>query len=292
MMASAAPAAPAPASSSAAVPPTPPGHTAPEASASEPCFAPSSGLHLLNVLELISTNLPAANSDADPTGSLGRVSYQPSGSCICVGKGVAFWAWASAALRGEPLPWHLSGDWIHWLGLDIIGKLAGKTLAQAEGNRGISLEAGIAAIAAGACRLSAWPSDPHFDHPDPPPDAYDHRNDYRLTHPVVQVTSRDPATIKQILSLGIPLLTGLPNYASSWKVMRETGTMPLPEDGEQPDGGHCFVFVGYRRARPGYITAFNSVKDMGDQLGYTEVDEGWLSKADELWAIVPMLTAA
>jgi hypothetical protein len=103
------------------------------------------------------------------------------------------------------------------------------------------------------------------------------------------IADGDLATMKATLAGGLPICFGFTVYASFMsQAVAKTGIVPMPAPGEQVEGGHAVLMVGYSDARQAFLVR-NSWGDKWGQKGYFWLPFAYVSDPDlasDFWVVV------
>lgn len=160
-------------------------------------------------------------------------------------------------------PGQLSRWWIYYGERKLEGVLG-------QGDTGAFGHDGFMVARRGIPPESAWPyawsgmeqdqaPDPLvFDPPSPPSEALSEAHYFTLTKPVVSVPQNQHSVMavlsnRQTVAIGF---TVYPSFESQQTA--QTGIVVMPQQGEQPIGGHEVLIVGYLKSEPHYALVMNS----------------------------------
>lgn len=150
---------------------------------------------------------------------------------------------------------------------------------------GASIADGAHVVSTQGCPHEAlWPYDITAFTDKPPQNVYDDG----LKHLALQVqqVAQDLTSMKEVLSIGLPIVIGFTVYESfeSDKVS-QTGIVPMPGYAEQVVGGHCVALVGYDDSESRFIVR-NSWGTSWGQDGYCTMPYSYLTNprlASDFW---------
>jgi C1A family cysteine protease len=150
---------------------------------------------------------------------------------------------------------------------------------------GASISDGAHVVSTQGCPHEAlWPYDISAFADAPPQNVYQDG----LQHLALQVqqVQQDLATMKEVLSEGLPIVIGFTVYQSfESDHVAQTGIVPMPGHHEQVLGGHCVVVVGYDDSQKRFIMR-NSWGTGWGQAGYFTMPYQYLTNprlASDFW---------
>jgi len=152
---------------------------------------------------------------------------------------------------------------------------------------GAMLRDGIKSVAKqGACRETTWPYVISRFEQKPPDAAYEEARQCRVTG--YQRVPRELAQMKGCLCSGFPFVFGFTVYSSFMSdAVRTTGKVPMPQPGEDVEGGHAVLAVGYDDGEHRFIVR-NSWGTGWGMTGYFTMPYAYLlegSLADDFWTV-------
>ena len=151
---------------------------------------------------------------------------------------------------------------------------------------GAMIRDGIKSVAnQGACLEKQWPYKPEKFAVKPPDKCYTEAVKYEaLTYKRLAQTE---SQLKTCLASGIPFVFGIQVYDSFMTdTVAKTGVVPMPVNGEQLQGGHAVLCVGY--TKDGYFIAMNSWGTGWGQKGFFLIPVKYLldtNLTSDIWAI-------
>ena len=156
-----------------------------------------------------------------------------------------------------------------------------------QSDAGAQLRDGIKAVNRwGACKESMWPYEVERFATRPGQDCYEEG----LCHQALayQRVTQNLAQMKGCLAAGFPFVFGFVVFESllSPKVAK-SGEAPMPQSGEQPQGGHAVMAVGYDEARQRFLIRNSWGKRWGRK-GYFSLPYAYLTEAGmaaDFWTI-------
>jgi C1A family cysteine protease len=143
----------------------------------------------------------------------------------------------------------------------------------------------------GVCPEDYWPYNiSEFDH-EPTAFCYAFGQNYKAVN-YYRLWDPDPAKLieqlKGSLANGLPFAFGFSVYSSIWDPeVQSTGNIPVPQDGEQLEGGHAIMAVGYDDNEARFIIR-NSWGTSWGNAGYGTLPYEYVEKglADDFWVLV------
>ena len=142
----------------------------------------------------------------------------------------------------------------------------------------------------GLCTESLWPYIEADFKNKPNPACYEDA----LSHRSVQYSSvsQDLESMKQTLYSGNVLVLGISVYSSFMsEEVAQTGVIPLPQEGETLEGGHCVCICGYDDSKQSFILRNSWGTSWGCDFGYAWVPYSYLTNPDlcsDLWVVTVM----
>ena len=94
--------------------------------------------------------------------------------------------------------------------------------------------------------------------------------------------------LKSALCNGHPFVTGITVYPSFEDNDGGSGLVPMPQDGEKPEGGHCVAIVGYDDGKQCFLLRNSWGVNCGDGTGHYWLPYDYLTNeqlADDFWVI-------
>ncbi len=141
-------------------------------------------------------------------------------------------------------------------------------------------------VGIGACVESEWSYSESNLFKKPSPEAFHDARAHRISAYARLVDMDD---MKASLSAGYPFVFGFTVYEGfEGDQIAATGILEMPKRGEQPQGGHAVMCVGYDDAKQHFIIRNSWGPDWGDK-GYFYMPYQYISNAnlcDDFWVIV------
>jgi len=117
----------------------------------------------------------------------------------------------------------------------------------------------------GLCSEDAWSYDTRNTNVKPPEDCYDEAQDHKI-HTPAQLSNNNIDELKDSLAQGKPFIVGIGLYAGfKDEEAKETGNIPLPEQGEKRLDNHAILVVGYDDDNEQWICRNSWGEDWGDR---------------------------
>ena len=153
-------------------------------------------------------------------------------------------------------------------------------------DNGAQIRDGILSIATnGVCDESLWPYNPSQFAVKPSDTAYVAAQAHKaIKYYTVGITLNE---IKQALARGYPIVFGMQVFSSLQSdLAAQTGQVEMPSPGEQSEGGHCVLMVGYSDITQTFIVRNSWGNCWGDNgyfyLPYSYVNENLMT---DLWVV-------
>lgn len=152
---------------------------------------------------------------------------------------------------------------------------------------GAMIRDGIKSVAKqGACPESAWPYDVSKFTKKPTKACYDAALRYQALS--YMRVNRDLNAFMQCLADGFPIVIGFTVYTSFMSdTVAKTGILPMPQRGEQVEGGHAVLIVGYDSRTRRFLVRNSWGPDWGLK-GYFWMPFAYITNpnlSDDFWTI-------